>query len=58
MVLLRNVKICTASIVILYICFAQCVELDKNWFFYADADLGYGNGTTFFPEAGVLDKPS
>ncbi len=63
MVLLKNVKICSPSIVhwcqwlILYICYAQCVELDKNWFFCAAADLGYGPWTTFFPDAGVLDEP-
>jgi hypothetical protein len=46
MVLLRNVKLCIASIVywcqklIKYICFAQRIELGKNWFFYAESDLG------------------
>jgi hypothetical protein len=48
MVFLRNVKLCTVSIVywcqklILHICSAQCVELGKNWFFFAAADLSYG----------------
>jgi hypothetical protein len=51
MVLLRNVKLCTALIVywcqwlILYICFAQFFELGKNWFLYAITDLGYGLST-------------
>jgi hypothetical protein len=41
MVILRNVKLCTVSIVylvpivILYICLVQFVERGTNWFFYA-----------------------